>query len=59
MTSISSRTRVLLISAGLLAAAVSLFSFSYSVWNEAFWATLALSVAGLVLLSRRERSSLA
>ncbi|MEE2921182.1 MAG: O-antigen ligase family protein [Pseudomonadota bacterium] len=53
------RPDVRLAIAGLLAAAVSLFSFSYSVWNEAFWATLALSVAGLVLLSRRERSSLA
>ena len=53
------RPDVRLAIAGVLAAAVSLFSFSYSVWNEAFWATLALSVAGLVLLSRRERSSLA
>lgn len=43
---------------GLLAAAFCLFSFSYSVWNEAFWATLALAVAALILLSRRERESL-
>ena len=44
---------------GMLASATCLFSFSYSVWNEAFWATLALAVAGLILLSRRQRGSLA
>ena len=44
---------------GMLAAALCLFSFSYSVWNEAFWATLALAVSALLLLSRRVRESLA
>ena len=43
---------------GMLAATFCLFSFSYSAWNEAFWATLALAVAALVLLSRRVRGSL-
>ena len=45
--------------AGMLAAALCLFSFSYSVWNEAFWATLALAVGALLLLLRRVRESLA
>lgn len=43
---------------GMLAATFCLFSFSYSAWNEAFWATLALAVAALVLLFRRVRGSL-
>ena len=45
--------------AGVLAAALSLFSFSYSVWNEAFWATLALVTCAIILLAKRERGSLA
>ena len=45
-------------SAGMLASAVSLFSFSYSVWNEAFWASLVLAACSIVLLSKRERASL-
>jgi len=43
---------------GMLAAAFCLFSFSYSVWNEAFWSTLALAVVALIVLSRRVRGSL-
>ncbi|MEQ9314844.1 MAG: O-antigen ligase family protein, partial [Henriciella sp.] len=38
--------------ASLTAAGFALFSLSYSVWNEAFWATIALSGAGIILLSR-------
>ncbi|MGB3627212.1 MAG: O-antigen ligase family protein [Henriciella sp.] len=38
--------------AGLTAASFALFSLSYSVWNEAFWATVALAAAGILLLSR-------
>ena len=45
--------------AGMIAAALCLFSFSYSVWNESFWATLALAAGALLLLSRRVRESLA
>lgn len=45
--------------AGMLAVAFSLFSFSYSMWNEAFWSSIAMAGGGLVLLSRRERGSLA
>ena len=44
--------------AGMLAVATCLFSFSYSVWNEAFWASLVLAVGSIILLSRRERASL-
>ncbi|PKP80341.1 MAG: hypothetical protein CVT79_15940 [Alphaproteobacteria bacterium HGW-Alphaproteobacteria-18] len=38
--------------AGMTGAAFSIFNFSYSVWNEAFWSGLALSVAMLILLNR-------
>lgn len=44
--------------AGLAGAAASLFSFAYSVWNEAFWATLILAALAVILLSKRERASL-
>lgn len=44
--------------AGLAGVAVSLFSFAYSVWNEAFWATLILAALAVILLSKRERASL-
>ncbi|MFN7056413.1 O-antigen ligase family protein [Hyphomonas sp.] len=39
--------------AGVAGASFSLFSFAYSVWNEAFWAGLALIAAVLVLFARR------
>lgn len=39
--------------AGLLAAALSLFSFAYSAWNEAFWASVALAAASLIVLHKR------
>lgn len=38
--------------AGMAGAALSIFNFSYSVWNEAFWSGLALAVAMLILLNR-------
>ena len=41
--------------AGVAAASISLFSFAYSVWNEAFWAGLALIAASLILLIRSPR----
>ena len=44
--------------AGLAGAATSLFSFAYSVWNEAFWASVILAAVGIILLSKRQRSSL-
>ena len=38
--------------ASLIAAAFSLFSLSYSLWNEAFWASVALSAAGVTIFAR-------
>lgn len=38
--------------AGMAGAVFSIFNFSYSVWNEAFWSGLALAVAMLILLHR-------
>ena len=39
--------------AGLLGAALSLFCFSYSMWNEAGWAMVSLAGAGTLLLARQ------
>ena len=44
--------------AGMAGVAASLFSFAYSAWNEAFWASLVLAAIGIILLSKRERASL-
>ena len=38
--------------AGIAGAAFSIFNFSYSVWNEAFWSGTILIVAMLILLHR-------
>ena len=38
-----------------LAATFALFSLSYSVWNEAFWATIGVAAAGVILLDRATR----
>jgi O-antigen ligase len=43
--------------AGMAGAAFSIFNFSYSVWNEAFWSGLALAVAMLILLHRTGKAS--
>lgn len=42
-----------LAAAGLVGAGVMIFSFSYSVWAEGFWAGVALIAASLILLARR------
>jgi O-antigen ligase len=39
--------------AGVIGAALSLFSFSYSMWNEAGWAIVALAGASALLLQRQ------
>ncbi|MFN4023245.1 MAG: O-antigen ligase family protein [Hyphomonas sp.] len=44
-----------LAAAGLVGAGVMIFSFSYSVWAEGFWAGTALIIASLILLARQER----
>jgi len=38
--------------AGLAGSAIAIFSFAYSVWNEGFWASLALAAAAIVLWHR-------
>lgn len=38
--------------AGLAGSAVAIFSFAYGVWNEGFWASLALAVAAVILWHR-------
>ena len=39
--------------AGLIAAALPLFSFAYSAWNEAYWAMLAIAACAIIVLSRK------
>lgn len=41
--------------AGLIAAGSALFNLSYSLWNEAFWASLALAAAAVILLDKAVR----
>jgi O-antigen ligase len=53
----SLRADVRFAAAGVAGASFSLFSFAYSVWNEAFWAGLVLIAAVLVLLARRAARS--
>lgn len=52
------RTDIRYAIAGLIGVVVSLFSFSYNVWNDSFWASIILAVCGIILLARRERTSL-
>ena len=40
--------------AGLIGVTVSFSSLSYSIWNEAFWASVALAAAVIVLQARQE-----
>ena len=41
-----------LAAAGLIGASFSLFSLSYSLWNEAFWAMVALVAAAIIIVDR-------
>lgn len=43
--------------AGLAGAAASIFSFAYSLWNEGFWASLALAAAAIILWHRTLRET--
>lgn len=45
--------------ASLIGASFALFSLSYSVWNEAFWATIGLAAAGVILMDRATRPAAA
>lgn len=42
--------------AGLTGAAAVIFSFAYSLWNEGFWASLALAAAAIILWQRTLRN---
>jgi O-antigen ligase len=44
--------------AGVIGVALSLSSFAYSLWNEAFWASAILAICAMLLLSKRERHSM-
>jgi O-antigen ligase len=44
--------------AGLVGVVASLFSFAYNVWNDSFWASVILAACAIILLSRRNRSSI-
>jgi O-antigen ligase len=44
--------------AGLVGVVASLFSFSYNVWNDSFWASVVLAVCAIILLSKRARASI-
>lgn len=39
--------------AGLIGAALPLFSFAYSAWNEAYWAMLAIAICAIILMTKR------
>lgn len=39
--------------AGLIGAALPLFSFAYSAWNEAYWAMLAIATCAIMLMTKR------
>lgn len=40
-------------SAGLICAALPLFSFAYSAWNEAYWGMLAIAACAIIVLSKK------
>lgn len=42
--------------AGLIGATLAYFTVSYSVWDESFWASLAVVFSGLVVLMRRAKA---
>jgi len=50
------RPEVRFAAAGLAGAATVVFSFAYSLWNEAFWSALALLAAAIVLWHRTLRA---
>ena len=52
------RADVRFASAGMIGAATAMISFSYNVWNDAFWASIVLAVAALILLHNRVRDSI-
>lgn len=53
------RADVRLATGGFIGVMFALMSTSYSVWNEAFWASIILAACGICLLAARTRSSMA
>jgi len=51
------RPEIRFAAAGLAGAAASIFSFAYSLWNEGFWASLALAAAAIILWHRTLRET--
>lgn len=49
------RPEIRFAAAGLAGAAMTIFSFAYSAWNEGFWASLALAAAAIILWHRTLR----
>ncbi len=49
------RPEIRIAAAGLAGAAITIFSFAYSVWNEGFWGSLALAAAAIILWHRTLR----
>lgn len=43
--------------AGLAGAAITICSFSYSAWNEGFWASIALASAAIILWHRTQKAA--
>lgn len=44
--------------AGLIGVVITMFSFAYSVWNEAFWASVVLAAIAIIVVARRDRKSI-
>jgi O-antigen ligase len=51
------RPEIRFAAAGLAGAATAIFSFSYNLWNEGFWASVALAAAAIILWHRTGRET--
>jgi len=49
-------TAVKISTAGLFGAALTYFSFSYSVWDDSYWAGIAIVLSGVIVLHRKASS---
>lgn len=53
---VSENRTVTYTSAGLIGAALPLFSFAYSAWNEAYWCMIAVAICAVIVQSKRSPS---
>lgn len=51
------RPEIRFAAAGLAGAAAAIFSFAYAMWNQGFWASLALAAAAIILWHRTPKAS--